>query len=161
MTSVALELFRHKAWATLQLIEFLRGLPDETLDATAPGTYGSIRATLAHIVNNEAGYYAFVTEQDLPAPLPHSASLDQLSERFEHYAPLWERLLDEPGLPERNLAHPRGSAQAVVPMSQAVHHGDVHRTHILSILGSRGLQVPNLDIWDYATSAGQIHPPTT
>ena len=161
MTSVALELYRHKTWATRQLIEFLRGLPEATLDLTTPGTYGSIRATLAHLANNEAGYYAFITEQELPEPLPHTASLDEASERIEQYAPLWERLLDDPGLPERNLVHPRGSALAVVPMSQAIHHGDVHRTHILSILGAQGLEVPDLDIWDYATSAGQLQPSST
>ena len=158
MTTVALELYRHKTWATLQLIEFLRGLPEATLDAAAPGTYGSIRATLAHLANNEAGYYAFVTDHDLPEPLPHSASLDQVLERLEQYAPLWERLLEDPDLPDRSLVHPRGSALAVVPMSQAIHHGDVHRTHILSILGAQGVEVPNLDIWDYATSAGQLQP---
>jgi len=161
MTSVALGLFRHKTWATRQLIEFLRGLPEGILDATTPGTYGSIRATLAHLANNEAGYYAFITEHEPPQPLTHAASLDQAAERFELYAQLWERLLDDPELPDRNLVHPRGSALAVVPMTQAIHHGDVHRTHILSILGAQGLEVPNLDIWDYATSAGLLQPAAT
>jgi hypothetical protein len=46
-------------------------------------------------------------------------------------------------------------------LTQAIHHGDVHRTHILSILGAQGLEVPDLDIWDYATSAGLLEPAST
>jgi hypothetical protein len=34
-------------------------------------------------------------------------------------------------------------------MAQAIHHGDVHRAHVLSILGARGLEVPELDVWEY------------
>ncbi len=41
-----------------------------------------------------------------------------------------------------------------VPMAQAIHHADDHRTHILSILGARGLHDPHLSVWAYARSAG-------
>jgi cyclophilin family peptidyl-prolyl cis-trans isomerase len=43
-----------------------------------------------------------------------------------------------------------------VPMAQVLHHADDHRSHILSIIGARGLTVPALDIWAYAESAGQM-----
>jgi hypothetical protein len=42
-------------------------------------------------------------------------------------------------------------------MAQAIHHADDHRGHILSILGARGLDVPDLDVWAYAESAGLMH----
>ena len=38
-----LELFRHKTWATLRLIELCQSLAAEDLDATIPGTFGTIR----------------------------------------------------------------------------------------------------------------------
>jgi cyclophilin family peptidyl-prolyl cis-trans isomerase len=41
-------------------------------------------------------------------------------------------------------------------MTQAIHHADDHRTHILSILGARVLEVPELDLWAYAESVGQM-----
>ncbi|MEO7912945.1 MAG: hypothetical protein ABIV47_25130, partial [Roseiflexaceae bacterium] len=41
---------RHNAWATTQLLEFCRGLDEQTLNATVPGTYGTIIATLRHII---------------------------------------------------------------------------------------------------------------
>jgi uncharacterized damage-inducible protein DinB len=50
-----LEMFRYKTWATLRLIESCQGLADEHLDATTPGTYGTIRETLHHLVDAEEG----------------------------------------------------------------------------------------------------------
>ena len=41
---------RHNAWATTQILEFCRGLDEQTLNATVPGTYGTIIATLRHII---------------------------------------------------------------------------------------------------------------
>ena len=43
MTDALLELYRHKTWATLRLLEYCHGLADEHLDATIPGTFGTIR----------------------------------------------------------------------------------------------------------------------
>jgi hypothetical protein len=48
---------------------------------------------------------------------------------------------------------------AAAVMAQAIHHADDHRSHILSILGARGLALPEpngLDLWGYAESAGQM-----
>jgi hypothetical protein len=44
-------------------------------------------------------------------------------------------------------------------MAQAIHHADDHRSHVMSILGARGLQIPEpdgLDLWGYAESTGQM-----
>jgi hypothetical protein len=46
MNGALLQLYRHKTWATLRLIEYCQALDDEHLDATIPGTYGTIRNTL-------------------------------------------------------------------------------------------------------------------
>jgi uncharacterized damage-inducible protein DinB len=47
MHAALIELVRHKTWVTLRLIEHCRALDDEHLDASIPGTYGTIRDTLA------------------------------------------------------------------------------------------------------------------
>jgi hypothetical protein len=44
-------------------------------------------------------------------------------------------------------------------MAQAIHHADDHRSQVLSILGARGLDVPDLDVWKYAESAGLLQEP--
>src|SRR6202011_5678949 len=61
MNGVLLELYRHKTWATLRLIEHCQGLDDKHLDATIPGTFGPIRDTLHHLVRSEEGYFFTVT----------------------------------------------------------------------------------------------------
>jgi hypothetical protein len=43
-------------------------------------------------------------------------------------------------------------------MGQAIHHAGDHRSHIMSILGARGLPLPgpnDLDVWGYAEASGQ------
>jgi hypothetical protein len=47
---------------------------------------------------------------------------------------------------------------AAVPVAQAIRHADDHRSQILSILGARGLQVLELDVWSYAKSADLLQP---
>jgi hypothetical protein len=42
-------------------------------------------------------------------------------------------------------------------MAQAIHHAGDHRTHIMSILGARGLELPgpnDLDAWGFAEAEG-------
>jgi hypothetical protein len=39
------ELFKHKTWATLLVIEALQGVDADVLDLTTSGTYGTIRDT--------------------------------------------------------------------------------------------------------------------
>src|SRR5437660_1324043 len=61
------EMFRFKTWATLRLIEYCEGLADEHLDATTPGTYGTIRETLRHMVDAEEGYFSILTRDRFPS----------------------------------------------------------------------------------------------
>jgi uncharacterized damage-inducible protein DinB len=91
MNGTLLELFRHKTWATLRLIEHCQGLDNEHLDATIPGTYGTIRDTLRHLVNAEEGYFAILTGERLSEPLPHGPiPLGELAERIRRLGPRWE-----------------------------------------------------------------------
>src|SRR5687768_545812 len=50
------DLAGHNAWATAQVLAFCRGLDGPTLDATVPGTYGTIIETLRHLIDAEASY---------------------------------------------------------------------------------------------------------
>ena len=54
-------LFRHNLWANLRLLEQCAGLSAEQLDATIPGSFGSIRETLEHIVTSEQAYYSRIS----------------------------------------------------------------------------------------------------
>jgi uncharacterized damage-inducible protein DinB len=157
MNAVLLELYRHKTWATLRLIEYCQGLDDALLDATIPGTYGTIRLTLHHLVEAEEWYFWIVTRERLAEHLSDGPTpLSELAERIRNLAPQWEILLQDEDLPPREVATEDGWRQpASIVMAQAIHHADDHRSHVLSILGARGVESPQLDVWGYANSTGQ------
>ena len=163
-----MELYRHKTWATLRLIEHCQSLEDEHLDATIPGTYGTIRDTFRHLVEAEVGYLSILTRKRFPTKEAAAAfkppdalpdglvPLDELAKRIQRMGPQWERLAQDTDLPGRDVTTTDGwRLPGAVIMAQAIHHADDHRTHVLSILGARGLEVPELDEWAYAWSAGE------
>jgi uncharacterized damage-inducible protein DinB len=158
VNEVLLELYRHKTWATLRLIEHCQRLGDDDLDAILPGTYGTIRETLNHLVRSEEGYFARLTGERLSEPLgKEPVSLGELADRIGRLGSRWEELAEDAELPDRELiTNDRWRVPGRVVMAQAIHHAGDHRTHVLSILGARGLEVPELDVWDYAVATGHM-----
>jgi uncharacterized damage-inducible protein DinB len=172
MTGALLELFRYKTWATLHLIEYCQNLADEHLDATTPGTYGTIREALRHLVDAEEGYYSILTREPFPTKeageafvradqLPDGpVPLDELAKRIRRLGPRWEVLAQDPYLTSREVTTTDGwRMPAAAIMAQTIHHAGDHRTHVMSILGARGLELPgpnDLDVWGYAWDAGQM-----
>ena len=169
MRSALLELFRYKTWATLRLIELCQSLNPEHLDATIPGTYGTVRDTLRHLVAAEEGYFSILTRERfntreaaeafvLPDALPDGpVPLEELAERIGRLGPGWEILAQDPDLPDREVTTTDAfRVPGAVPLAQAIHHADEHRVQVLSILGARGLEVAELGVWDYAESAGTM-----
>ena len=92
----------------------------------------------------------------IPDRLPEGpVSLDELARRIRRLGPQWEVLAQDADLPAREVTSRDGWVlPGAVPMAQVIHHADDHRSHVLSILGARGLEVPELDLWGYAESAG-------
>jgi hypothetical protein len=68
----------------------------------------------------------------------------------------WEVLAQDTDVQSQEITSEDGGWRmlAAVPVAQAIHHADDHRTHVLSILGARGLDDPGLSVWRYAMSAG-------
>ena len=162
-----LELFRHKTWATLRLIELCQSLAAEDLGATIPGTFGTIRETLRHLVDSEEGYFSILTRERFrtrdeaaafvrPERVPDGAvMLDELAERIRRLGPRWEDLAQDTDLPGREVTTTDGwRIPEAVAMAQAIHHADDHRSHVLSSLGARGVVLPDLAVWGYAEAAG-------
>jgi uncharacterized damage-inducible protein DinB len=158
MNDVLLDLFRHKTWATLRLFEFCESLTEEQLDSTTPGTFGTIRQTLRHLVAAEEWYFSIVTGERLfermtEKPVP----IAELAERIRKLGPRWEQLARDAELPGREVyVEDGGRMPAAIPMAQAIHHADDHRTHVLTIIGAMGLDAPEPDVWAYAESAGLV-----
>jgi len=156
---------RHDIWANEKLVARCRGLTDAQLDLTVPGTYGTIRNTLAHIVASEEGYLVRLRGKVLhekPFRADHPATLDEVATHLGHVGDAVEQLFSSPPDPELILADtplrppsaPRFEMAAWAPASQFVHHGTDHRTHINTILGAHGLETVDLQIWPYAMELG-------
>ena len=157
--SALVELFGHKTWATVALLDFCARLGDDVLDATTPGTYGTIRDTFHHLVRAEESYFARITGQRFFKPLEqdHRVRLDELAARIKRLGPEWEALAVDPAIGERVVTTGDGSRlKASLVMAQAVHHADDHRTHVLSVLSARGVQGPDLDVWMFAETNGKV-----
>jgi uncharacterized damage-inducible protein DinB len=162
MNEALVELFRHKTWATVLLIEACQGLDEDVLDATTPGTYGTIRDTLHHLVGADESYLATVTGQHPADPLPsEQVSLETLADLTRQLGPRWEALARDPEIASRVVTTRDGwRTPAAIPMAQAIHHAECHRGHVLSVLGAHSIEIhgldigEDLDVWHHGIAVG-------
>jgi uncharacterized damage-inducible protein DinB len=151
---------RHNAWATARLLEFCRGLDEQILNATVPGTYGTITATFRHIIDCEIEFlYALLGgESALPWRFGEAAGLDVLVERAALLATAWEGFLAGDVDGDRPLAAQEGNGTipAGVVIAVVLYHGSEHRGQICTILGALGHQPPDLTPWAYAIASGRM-----
>lgn len=148
----------HDVWATERLVERCRALSSDQLELTVPGTYGTIRGTLEHIVGADESYLARLgVDVAEPFGSDADASLDEIAAHLARLKPTVERILAGPDFdPDRLMPTRRGPIPAWVLVTQLVHHGSDHRAHVGTILGANGLQAPELDVWAYARSLGEL-----
>ena len=125
-----------------------------------PGTYGTIERTLRHIVGAEQGYLLAITGEppaDGVRVTPEmTIPLDDLAAKEREVLERCERVLAAPFDPARTVTRPRVTATAGIVLAQLVHHGSDHRAHVGTILGSHGVQPPDLDLWAYGGSLGLV-----
>ena len=157
-TPPMLRQMRHDVWATGKLLERCRSLTKEQLEFTAPGMYGSIQKTFAHIVRANEGYlntYGVIPQPflELTTPLDEIASrLDRVREAVEQLFRSKEVDFDQKIRDERR----KMDLELWVPLAQFSHHGSDHRSQIGTLLTLQGLEAPELDVWAYATAEGAI-----
>jgi uncharacterized damage-inducible protein DinB len=154
--------FAHHVWASLRVIDACRSLSPEQLEASAPGTMGSILATLRHIVGADCSYLALLIEDRSREVDEDSMDLPALRAAMEANGPTWQALTARPDLdPDRVVVRHRddGSASHAplgVRLSQVVHHGTDHRSQICTILTTLGIEPPEIDVWDWARDRGRL-----
>jgi uncharacterized damage-inducible protein DinB len=154
-----LELLRHNVWANLQLFDACQALSDEQLAASAPGTYGSIRETLPHIVGGEEDYLTVLTGQPPAQPLRKDASLS-IGELRERAVTVGEALVTVAGGVTEDQTFPRQYLgqlyQLPAPrfLVQILTHSCEHRTHVTTILSQQGITPPDLSGWAYMFAMG-------
>ena len=166
-TSPMLRQLRHDLWATEKLIAYCRTLDNAQLELTAPGTYGTIRRTLQHIVGGNTRYLLRLgfPVVDTPFPQDRDVSLDETAATLEKVRAVVERLFAGQEFdPDRVVVDPIRREPTDPPLemeswmmvTQFAHHGSDHRAHIGTILGANGIEGPELDVWAYGREIGAI-----
>lgn len=155
--TIGAELFRFNNWANEALIEFCRGLDDNQLEAVLAGTRGSIQDTLVHLV---AAQERYVVGRPRTAERVHESlgwpGFEKLLESCRETGASLVAGAD--GDPARECPYRyRGEALVVLAgtfLVQAMHHANDHRTQICSVLGSVGLEPPEITGWGFAQAGG-------
>ena len=160
MSDLSTQFYRQNEWANLALIEACRGLTDDRLDATAIGTFGSIRDTLRHIVSAEGGYaYRLGHEPSLRLqrddPWPGLDALaGMVSATAEAFAAAAGEAMDRVirvGSDTESF-----DVEAAVILIQAFHHSTDHRSQICTILTTVGIDPPELSAWDWGLAVDRM-----
>lgn len=156
MNEVLREAFRHNSWANRTLLAFCRGLSQEQLGARTEGTYGDIQSTLRHIIGAEAMYRSMLSGSP-PAwdwRREERPSLAVLEGWAADMASYWEELLAGEIDAGRRLSVELPGGRRLegvtsVVLTQALHHGNVHREQVCTVLTTLGVQPPDLSGWRY------------
>jgi uncharacterized damage-inducible protein DinB len=164
------DLYAYNAWANAQVFAVCRDRDQAQLDASAPGTIGTITATLAHLVGVEAVYLLMLRGE-----------LDALQRFREQSAAFslgaWAQRAARLGAEYRELLASADAAFYDEPLAvpwfdfaltkhdgllQVLSHSAQHRAQVFSVLGERGVEVPDLDYVLYVKSkAGSAGSPPT
>jgi uncharacterized damage-inducible protein DinB len=151
-------LFRHHAWSNRVLIDFLAELPEDQLNLTVPGTYGSSINTIRHIVSGNADYVRIIPDtpevpqiaQDGPfggwdelrrvADAADAALIDYVSETTDD---MFFIDVDDGVAFELTRS---------VLLAQIIHHATEHRSQIRTTLSTHGIPPPEISLWAWRKS---------
>jgi uncharacterized damage-inducible protein DinB len=154
VTTVLDLVLRHNAWANKTLLEHCATLGLEALDLEAPGTYGTLRATLQHVVGGEQFYMLLLTGERLGASMRgRRATLDELRATA---ALTGARALEVAAQDDPDRVIEPGDEETTVGivLAQLVHHGNEHRAQATTILGTHGQPTPKIGAWSYGIASG-------
>ncbi len=151
--------FEHHVWATLRLIDACLRLTPEQLDAEIPGTYGSIRETMRHLVGADSYYLSHLTGR--PEIDTDHMGLVELREVMEADRDTWREILARDPRPDamvRDVDRDGCARDAPlgVRLAQAIHHGTDHRSQVCSVLTTLGVDPPDIDVWEFGTQTGRV-----
>ncbi|HEY8863531.1 MAG TPA: DinB family protein [Candidatus Dormibacteraeota bacterium] len=144
------EIIRHNSWATAHLVEHVQSMPPETLDLSAPGTFGPIGPTLAHILSAERAYMTRL-KGGTPVPRPRDSKVDmaELADQARSLGEEWEHLLQAGINADLEVQTRQGPQMAGTLLVQVVNHATEHRAHVCTVLGTHGIEPPALDAFTY------------
>jgi uncharacterized damage-inducible protein DinB len=158
-------LYAYNAWANARVFAVCTGLDQTQLVERAPGTIGTIEETLKHMVSVE----------DVYARMLRGAPADggQREAYFAHDVSWFADRAAQLGRDYRDLLAQAGATLYDEPLVvswfdfaltkhdgllQVLSHSAQHRAQVFSVLGERGLDVPDLDYVLFVESRGAATP---
>jgi uncharacterized damage-inducible protein DinB len=158
MSDLLVQALRYNRWANLQLLDVCSKLSDEQMGLSSPGTYGTIAATWQHLLAAEQRYLRRLVGFE-----PQISEKDEfpgIVRLTEHAARSGDDLIGAVGRFSPDGTSPDGGGGGVknwLVMTQAMHHGNDHRTQICTILGQNGISYGDLDVWAFGqTNEGYV-----
>ena len=153
--------FGHHVWATLQLLDACLALEPGQLEATVPGTYGSIIETMRHLVGADCGYLFALTGGRTREIEEDQLDLAGLRAVMEANGPEWAAVVARDIDPDTDVVRHRDDgtdshAPLGIRLAQVLHHGTDHRSQICTALTSLGVEPPEIDAWDFAEKDGRL-----
>jgi uncharacterized damage-inducible protein DinB len=154
------EMLRYNKWATRQLLEAARTLPEHALDHAGSGVSGSVRELLLHIVGGQQTFVLRTMGRQHEGELTRWSAWPGLDPLIEIAVSSSDDLIRtaenleedaEVDLPFRGKVHRYPRSFFLV---HAVEHGVEHRTEIKVALKQLGIDTPDLDAWPYSVDAG-------
>ena len=158
MSEVLVQALRYNRWANIQLLDVCGKLPEDTLRLASSGTYGTIAATWLHLLAAEQRYLKRLV--GLEPQLSEKDDFPGIATLKEHAARSGDELIDAVGRFDPDATSSRRDEFPVrnwLVMTQAIHHGNDHRTHICTILGQNRIDYGDVDVWAFAdTNDGYV-----
>ncbi|MGO8950062.1 MAG: DinB family protein [Ktedonobacterales bacterium] len=152
-TSNLEELYAYNAWANAQVFSVCGDLEPSQLEEQAPGTLGTVLETLKHMVGVEDSYLYMLRDQPPTGGGTREEyfvhDLDWFRNRSKQLGEGYGQLVAEADA--TFMAQPLKVPWFDFELSkrdgllQVLIHSTQHRAQIFSALGSRGVEVPNLD----------------
>jgi uncharacterized damage-inducible protein DinB len=162
--SLLSDAFAHHIWATERLIDACTALTSEQLKAAAPGTYGSIIATLTHLVEADCWYLTFFREGPQLVNMGVEVGLEELRAAITSNGSAWLELLageiDSDADVVERAAGLEFHAPVGLRLAQAVHHGTDHRSQVCTALTNLGVMPPEIDLWSFGEATGRTREAT-
>lgn len=145
-------IFKYNQWANEQLATACLALSQEQLAFTMDGTYGSIHQTLWHIMSADTFYARELSqgEHTIEAADKEAPIAEIMAVMSQVCAALHEIATTKEGN-QPFSAEARFERDTIATLlTQVIHHGNEHRTHITSLMGHQGIEPPDISAWAYA-----------
>jgi uncharacterized damage-inducible protein DinB len=160
MNEALAEIFKYNRWANRQLIEACRSMSDDHLDTRVPGTSGTIRELLMHVVGGQQTSVLRTMGRQHEGELGRTSEWPGFDALLEASDQSSDQLIEIAAalVEDSDVSLPYRGRVYRFPtrffMLQAAEHPMEHRTEIKLALAQLGMKTPDLDAWPYSTAAG-------